>query len=211
MRDYYPVTAATPHLPVPPACSSWTVFNPVTKERITFIETSADTDGERVTIELELPAKGAVPGTHVHPEQYETFHVVSGEMKFRYGRRKIIAGPGETVVVPPGKVHNFATHGEEDVVVRVVIEPALDMEELFATAVALAEEGNVDRKGMPKPLHLALFVERFKREAAAPFPPAAVVHAIFTPLRAIARRRGYGQRYGIAPKRRGPRNEVVPA
>ena len=193
------------------ATAGQTICNPVTKERITFIETSADTNGERVTIELELPAKGAVPGTHVHPEQYETFHVVSGRMRFRCGMKTIIAGPGETVVVPPGKVHNFATHGEEDVVVRVVIEPALDMEELFATAVALAEEGNVDRKGMPKPLHLALFVERFKREAAAPFPPAAVVQAIFTPLRAIARRRGYGERYGIPATKQGPRNTVVPA
>ena len=59
-----------------------TVTNPVTGERITFIETSADTGGERVTIELGLDPTGAVPGLHVHPEQYETFHVVSGTMKF---------------------------------------------------------------------------------------------------------------------------------
>lgn len=195
------------------ATAGETVFNPVTKERITFLETSADTSGERVTIQLELPAEGAVPGTHVHPEQYETFHVISGRMKFRYGLRKIVAGPGETVVVPPGVVHDFRTHGDEDVVVKVVIEPALDMELLFATAVALAEEGKVDKKGMPKPVHLALFAERFRREAAPPLIPGALVHFLLAPLRAYGRRAGHAERYGIPARRprRKHTNRPLPA
>ena len=193
------------------ATAGQTVFNPVTKERITFLETSADTNGERISIRLELPAKGAVPGTHVHPEQYETFHVISGRMKFRYGFKKIIAGPGETVVVPPGVVHDFRTEGDEDVVVNVVIEPALDMEELLATAVALAEEGKVTKKGMPTPVHLALFAERFHREAAAPFPPAAVVRFLLAPLRAYGRRAGHAERYGVKPPARRRPRRVLPA
>jgi quercetin dioxygenase-like cupin family protein len=193
------------------ATTGQTVYNPVTKEQITFLKTAEDTNGESVEILLNLPADAAVPGTHVHPEQYETFHVISGVMKFRMGLRKIVAGPGETVVVPPGAVHNFANAGDTEVVVRVVIEPALDMEKMFESTVAMAEEGLVNKKGMPKPVHLALFVERFKREVAAPFPPAAVVKALLSPLRAYGLRRGYGERFGMSPKRRGPRNEVVPA
>ena len=179
-----------------------TVHNPVTGERITFLETSEQTGGERVTIELGLAPHGQVPGLHVHPEQWETFHVVEGEMTFRYGLRRIVAGPGETVAVPPGVVHNFANSGDVEAVVCVVIEPALDMEQLFATTVALAEEGKVDRRGMPKPVHLALFVERFRREVRAPFIPAAAVHALLAPLRAYGRRRGHAERYGVAPRRR---------
>jgi quercetin dioxygenase-like cupin family protein len=185
-----------------------TFNNPVTGERITFIETSADTNGERVVIELGLQPKGAVPGLHVHPEQYEIFHVVSGKMKFRMGLKKIVAGPGETVVVPPGAVHKFANAGDTEAVVCVVVEPALDMEHLFATTVALAEEGEVNRKGMPKPVHLALFVERFKREVQAPFPPPAVVRLLLSPLRAYGRRRGHAARYGVQP---APRAEALPA
>jgi hypothetical protein len=45
--------------------------------------------------------------------------------------------------------------------------PALDMEELLCTTARLAHEGNVMRTGMPRPLHLELFVRRFRREVRA--------------------------------------------
>ena len=163
--------------------------NPVTGERIIFRKTAAETDGKYVEIDLVLAPDGAVPGTHVHPLQVETFEVIKGQMKFRMGLKKVKAGPGETVVVPAGKVHNFANDGDEPAHVRVTMEPALKMEELFETSVSLAKQGRVSKKGMPKPLDLALFVERFQDEARAPFPPHSVVMAVLAPLRAIARKR----------------------
>jgi quercetin dioxygenase-like cupin family protein len=171
------------------------IQNPVSGERITFLQTSHDTGGERLEIELELAPDGHVPGAHVHPEQEERFHVLEGEMKFRLGTRKIVAGPGETVVVPAGRVHRFANNGDGVARARVEVVPALDMEQLFETTVELALEGNTTRKGMPKPLHLALFVDRFRREVRAPFPPAAIVRALMAPLAALARRRGHAERY----------------
>jgi quercetin dioxygenase-like cupin family protein len=165
------------------------VENPVTGERIVFRQTSADTNGELVAIDLALPPGGHVPGLHVHPLQEERFEVTAGKMKFRYGMKTIVAGPGETVVVPAGKVHNFANAGDEPSQCRVEIRPALKMEQLFETTVRLAKEGRTNSKGMPKPLDLALFVEEFKDEVRAPFPPAGVVKAVMAPLRALARRR----------------------
>ena len=53
-------------------------------------------------------------------------------------------------------------------------------------------------KGMPKPLHLALFVGRFRREVRAPFPPAWMVRGLMSPLAAIARWRGHAERYAPA-------------
>jgi quercetin dioxygenase-like cupin family protein len=165
------------------------VENPVTGERIVFRQTSADTNGELVAIDLALPPGGHVPGLHVHPLQEERFEVTAGKMKFRYGMKTIVAGPGETVVVPAGKIHNFANAGDEPSQCRVEIRPALKMEELFETTVRLAKEGRTNSKGMPKPLDLALFVEEFKDEVRAPFPPAPLVKAVMSPLRALARRR----------------------
>jgi hypothetical protein len=116
-------------------------------------------------------------------------------MEFRLGFRKIVAEAGDTVIVPQGRVHKFRNAGDSPAEVRVQVVPALDMEELFETAVELAQEGNTNRKGMPKPLHLSLFVERFRREVRAPFPPAWMVSLAMAPLRFIARKRGYAKRY----------------
>ena len=146
--------------------------NPVSGERIVFRQTAADTGGDLLAIDLVLSPDGHVPGAHVHPRQEERFEVVSGSMEFRMGLRKIVAGPGEVVTVPPGKVHRFKNAGDEPAHARVEVRPALAMEELFETTVQLAEEGRTNRKGMPKPLDLALFVERFRDEVRAPFAPA---------------------------------------
>jgi quercetin dioxygenase-like cupin family protein len=171
------------------------IENPVSGERIHFQRTAADTAGEYLRFELELSPDGKVPGAHLHPEQEERFEVLSGTMKFRLGLRTIAAGPGETVVVPAGRVHRFANGGDEPAVARVTVTPALDMEVLLETTAELAAEGKVLPTGMPKPLHLALFVRRFEREVRAPFPPAPVVRALMAPLAAIARQRGHAERY----------------
>jgi quercetin dioxygenase-like cupin family protein len=172
-----------------------TIENPVSGERITFLQTASDTAGERLEFELELSPDGHVPGAHVHPEQEERFHVLEGTMKFRLGMKRIVAGPGDTVIVPAGRVHRFSNGGDTPARARVEVVPALDMEQLLETTVELALEGNVTRKGMPKPMHLALFVQRFRREVRAPFPPAPIVRALMAPLAALARSRGHAERY----------------
>jgi quercetin dioxygenase-like cupin family protein len=180
------------------ARSGQIIHNPVTGERIEFLRTAADTGGELLEFELELTPDGRVPGAHAHPEQEERFHVLEGTMRFRLGLRTIVAEAGDTVVVPAGRVHRFANGGNGPARARVEVEPALDMEDLLCTTAELAEDGDVLASGMPKPLHLALFVHRFRREVRAPFPPAWMVHALLAPLAAVARSRGHDARYAIA-------------
>ena len=173
------------------------ITNPVSGERIEFLRTAADTDGELLEIELELAADGHVPGAHVHPEQEERFHVLEGTMKFRLGLRTLVAHAGDTVTVPAGRMHKFANAGDGPARARVEITPALAMEDLFTTTTELAREGKVLPSGMPKPLHLALFVRRFRREVRAPFPPAPLVQALMAPIAALARLRGHDGRYQV--------------
>jgi hypothetical protein len=125
--------------------------NPVSGERIIFRKIASDTAGELLAFELFLSPNGHVPGAHVHPEQEERFEVVKGTMRFRRGLETVIARAVDTFVVPPGTVHKEPAH------VLVEVRPALRMEHLFETATALAREGRTNRKGMPKPLELALF------------------------------------------------------
>jgi quercetin dioxygenase-like cupin family protein len=177
------------------AYTGQTIVNAVSGERITFRKTSADTDGEYLEIDVELTPDGAVPGMHVHPHQEERFEILAGNVRFRKGLRKIDAAAGDIVVVEPGKAHKFKNIGDEGAVMRVRVTPALEMERLFETAVGLAEDGRVTKKGMPKPLDLALFVSEFKQEVRGPGSPGWVQRATLAPLRAIARRRGRAERY----------------
>ena len=71
-----------------------TLENPVTGERMTFIETSTSTDGEYVLIELRADPGGAVAAAHVHPGQWERFEVVSGRLGAKIGGKEVEAGPG---------------------------------------------------------------------------------------------------------------------
>jgi mannose-6-phosphate isomerase-like protein (cupin superfamily) len=187
--------------------------NPVSGERIVFRKTASDTNGELLAFELFLAPDGHVPGAHVHPRQEESFEVVEGAMKFRRGLKTVFARAGDTVVVPPGVVHRFEDAGEEPAHVLVEVRPALRMEQLFETATALAREGRTNRKGLPKPLELALFVREFEREVRAPFPPAGVVRAVMAPLVWLAARQGLDERYrrpspvsvdGTLPTHAGP-------
>ena len=97
--------------------------------------------------------------------------------------------------VPAGKAHKFSNNGEGRAVARVQVTPALDMEELFETTVELAKEGRVMRTGMPKPLDLALFVRRFRREVRAPGSPGAMQRAMLAPLAKLGEKKGLAARY----------------
>ena len=173
------------------AYTGQTIENPASGERITFRETAATTGGELVAIDLELPAGRRVPGPlHIHPRQEERFEVVAGNMRFRMGPESVVAGPGDVVVVPAGVAHDFANAGDTDALVRVEVRPALRMERLFETAIALAEQGRTLRSGVPKPLELALFAREFEDEVQAAFPPRWVQRAALAPLAWLARLRG---------------------
>lgn len=177
------------------AYAGQTLVNPVSGERITFRQTSVDTGGEYLEIDVELTPDGAVPGMHVHPNQEERFEILSGNVWFRKGLKKINAKAGDVVVVEPGTAHKFQNKGEEGAAMRVLVTPALEMERLFEAAVGLAQDGRVTKKGMPKPLDLALFVSEFKDEVRGAGSPGWIQRATLAPLAYIARRRGRAERY----------------
>ena len=185
------------------AYSGQILENPVSG-RFLFHLTSGDSGGDVLAFELEVTPDGHVPGAHAHPTQEERFEVVSGAMKFRKGFRTVVAGPGDTVLVPPGTAHRFANAGPEPVVVRVEVRPALNMEQLYETAVALAREGRTFRSGLPRPLDLALFMREFGAEVEAPFAPG-LVQAVMSPLAWLGARRGLDERYARLRAERGAR------
>jgi quercetin dioxygenase-like cupin family protein len=176
------------------------LVNPASGEQITFRTTAAQTDGELVAIDLRLPAGGRVPGPpHLHPLQTERFEVLEGRMRFKVRRKRVVAGPGEVVTVQPGVPHDFANAGDSTALVRVEIRPALKMERLFETVVALAQQGRTMMGGIPKPLELALFTREFEQEVQAAFPPRWLQRIALAPLAWIAKRRRRGAIRTLVP------------
>jgi len=178
------------------------IVNPLSGERITI--RSAAGDRSALEWELELAAGGRVPSSHAHPEQEERFTVREGRLRMRVGWRRVTAGPGDTVRVPPGTVHHFANPGSVPARVTVVTRPALDMQDLLQTAAALATEQHAAARRLPRPVDLALFMRDFEREVRAPYLPTALVGAVIRPAAWLARRCGLDARYRRLRGRGGP-------
>ena len=169
------------------------IVNPLSGEHITI---RAAEGGESVLEwELVLAPGGRVPSSHAHPEQEERFTVLEGRMRFRVGGRRITAGPGQTVTVPPGTVHHFANVSDRPARITVRTAPALSMHALLATAAALAREQHAAGRRLPSPVALALFMRDFEREVRAPYLPSALVRAVIRPAAWLARLSGLDAGY----------------
>lgn len=170
------------------------IENPLSGERITIMERPRIT-GDALAWNLVLAPGGRVPNSHSHPEQEERFTVLDGTMSFRVGWRRLLARPGDVVVVPPGKVHHFANPGPVPARVLVESTPALLTEAMLETAAALARDQHAAGRMLPRPLDLALFMCDFDREVRAPYLPASLVRAVLRPVRGLARSLGRDGRY----------------
>jgi quercetin dioxygenase-like cupin family protein len=165
------------------------IVNSVSGERIVVRKSGAQTGGRLLSFDLFLPPGGHVPAGHIHPLQEERFTVVAGRMRFRLGRRTILASPGETVRVPPGTPHWFGNAGADVALTRVEVRPALRMEELLRRTGRLGSDGHLPGTRMPRLSDLALVLVEFQRELAVPNVPAFLVRAVLAPLAWFARRR----------------------
>jgi quercetin dioxygenase-like cupin family protein len=174
-----------------------TIHNPVTGERITFLATSRDTDGEAVVIEVAVQPHGFVAAAHIHPSQSERFAVKSGTLGMKAGGRKLTLGAGDVATVEPGTSHKFWNAGEDEVRFVCEVRPALQFESLLETMFALAAHGKTNRKGMPNPLRLAVIANAHFDTVRLPFPPAWLQRTGLVLGAPLGRLAGYGATYAV--------------
>lgn len=184
-----------------------TLVNPVTGERMTFVETAADTGGERVVIELRAAPGGSVAAAHIHPSQWETFTVVSGTLGAKVAGRTTEAGPGQTLGVAPGVAHTWWNAGDDELVFRCEIRPALQFESLIETMFSLAADGKTNGKGMPNPFRLAVIANAHFDTVRLPVVPAWMQKTALALGSPLGRAMGYAQTYVPEPAGLG---ELVP-
>jgi quercetin dioxygenase-like cupin family protein len=151
-----------------------TIENPITGERVTFLKTSAETDGKLVVIDTTVAPDGAVAAEHLHPHQSERFEILSGEVEFKLGKEFIVARPGDVLMVEPGTPHRFRNLSDEEIRFRTEVRPALSFEAFLQTMFGLASDGKTNKKGLPNPFHLAVIMNEQFDLVRLPFPPAWV-------------------------------------
>lgn len=179
------------------------VEHPVTGERITFLETSSETDGEYAAFELRVRPHGFVAAPHIHPHAEETFEIHSGTFTFVVDGHERRVGPGEGATVPAGAPHVWWNSGENEGVAIVEFRPALKTEEFFESFFGLAQDGKVNPKtGLPNVLWLASIFRTYRDFGYISRPPLFVQRAVFTPLAAVARMLGYRMPYPYPYSRR---------
>src|SRR5215208_3141901 len=163
------------------------IENPLSGERMTFLKTTADTNGQSLEFEFIAPPGWSVP-EHIHPHQQERTQMISGVLSGRVAGEDFRLLPDEIRVVPSGVVHAWRNPSEEEEArFSVEFSPALKMESGFETAWGLARDGKATKAGVPKnPLQLVVLASEHKDEVYLPHPPIAVQKALFAILDLLA-------------------------
>ena len=93
-----------------------TIFNPELKETISFIKTSAETNGLYSELEILLE-RGGGNLMHYHISYTELFTAVKGNLRLELKKgKKVILKPDEWYLVKKNEIHLFFNTGDEQIV-----------------------------------------------------------------------------------------------
>jgi len=169
--------------------------NPVTGERAVIRIGTTESGGKLLVADLTIRPGGAVMGEHIHPAIEERFTVLQGQVGFRLSGQVATAQPGINLLVPAGTPHDWWNAGPEEAVVRVEIRPADRFEAMIRNAFGFAQDGKVDKAGMPGLLQLAVFAREFDDVIRFTRPPRFIQRLLFGLLSFPARWLGYRGSY----------------
>ncbi len=135
-----------------------TIINPLIKDKATFLETSAETNGRRTLIQVELAPAGG-NDLHYHKTFDETFTVIKGTLGIQTGKEIHYLLPGESITANAGQLHRFFNPSKEEAIVfNVSLNPgSVGFENTLQVVYGLASDGLTTSKCVPKnPYHLGL-------------------------------------------------------
>jgi mannose-6-phosphate isomerase-like protein (cupin superfamily) len=170
-----------------PTASFRPFFNPATGEWITYTALAEDSDGQLVRFTWRS-VPGGVITEHIHPRQEERFTILAGQAHFTLNGAELVAGAGETVVVPAGVPHSEGNPGPGEIDGVVELRPALHTKEWHEALAGLVADGKTTPRGAPKnPLQLGATFWHFRHESRVTSPPIWVQNLMLPPLWALAK------------------------
>ena len=99
------------------------IYNPIQKDTVIFLKTSADTNGEYTLAEVELADGGGV-GLHYHKTYAEAFECMEGEVQIKLDKIIYTLKPGESATAKPNVNHLFRNRRGKPCKFKVELRPA---------------------------------------------------------------------------------------
>ncbi len=136
-----------------------TIYNPVQKDYVTFLKTSAETNGAFTLIECSVAPGGGV-GLHYHKTYEETFEPLEGILSVECNGVTKQYGVGESVTASKMMNHRFFNETEQECRFLCKMTPGQPgLEAALQIGYGLARDGKTN-KGLPKdPQVLAYLIQ----------------------------------------------------
>ena len=167
------------------------IENPVTGEKVVFLQTGAETQGQLLRFDISVEPGGFVAAEHVHPSQAEHFFVREGELCLRRQGEEQRYRAGEEATIPPGTPHVWWNSGSSELHVTVELRPASRFDSFLTSLFALARDGRTNARGVPNVLQLAVMMQEYDDVIYPSRPPRALQKVLFAVLAPIGRGLGY--------------------
>lgn len=166
-----------------------TIADANTGETLTFLETSAESGGDRVVMQLSL-APGTVVPPHSHPTE-EAFELHEGRVDFQLDGNPIELRPGSSITVPAGRVHGLRNTSDQLAVLGMVATPGAEAEYGLRLKFLMSRDGYIPVPGSGPPKNVLLGAVVIHRGGLY-FPPLPrwLFRLLMASLAALGRWRG---------------------
>ncbi|MDX1478879.1 MAG: cupin domain-containing protein [Saprospiraceae bacterium] len=160
------------------------LIDKMTGDTIEFLETSASTNGKRVTMKVTLKSKGQTVDDHIHLLQDESFEMLSGRMTYSIDGEQHYLNAGEQIVLPKNTAHNHYNTDDEPAVYIQTITPGIDVDLFIENLFGMINDGKVKEGKLPflQAMVTAKYLESPSRLAAIPLGPQNVLINLLGPM-----------------------------
>lgn len=124
-----------------------------------------------ITIEAHF-RPGAQSTVHIHPQQDESYQVLSGTMELFLDNQWQTLGPGQSIRIPKGKAHAFRNTTNEVTKTINIHDPGLRFQEWIEVLERLIQEDKITNvTGLRSIIYLSLHSLAFSNEFVPVRPP----------------------------------------
>ena len=106
---------------------------------IRFLVEGGQSDGTVAVFEFDVPAGAQVAAAHSHDGYEETIYGLDGALTWTVEGNAIDVGPGDTLCIPRGAVHQFDNGGDVDAKALAIVTPGVLGPDYFLEVAAILD------------------------------------------------------------------------